>query len=118
MQTSNLGSPEEIYPASANAGKVGQDVRQFAGEVERLAGEAKQLSNEGAAVEGAAVARAKLDDTVSQAKAKLAAASNAAAEQGRRSIAATEGYVHEHPLTAIVAAVAIGVVLGLLMRRS
>jgi ElaB/YqjD/DUF883 family membrane-anchored ribosome-binding protein len=113
MQTSNLGSPEEIYPTSGNDGKVKQDVRQFAGEVERLAGEAKQLSNE-----GAALARAKLDDTVSQAKAKLAAARNAAAEQGRRTVAATEGYVHEHPLTAIVAAVAIGVVLGLLMRRS
>ena len=67
MQTSNVGSPEEVYPTSGNDGKVKQDVRQFAGEVDRLAGEAKQLSSE-----GAALARAKLDDTVSQAKAKLA----------------------------------------------
>jgi ElaB/YqjD/DUF883 family membrane-anchored ribosome-binding protein len=78
-----------------------------------LAGEAKQLSGE-----GATLARAKLDDAVSQAKLRLAAASNAAAEQGRRTIAATEDYVHEHPLTAIAAAAAIGVVIGLLMRRS
>ena len=113
MQTSNLDSPEQVYPTSGNDGKVKQDVRQLAGEVARLAGEAKQLSSE-----GAALARAKVDDTVSQANAKLAAVSNAAAEQARRTIAATEGYVHEHPLTAIVVAVTIGVILGLLMRRS
>jgi ElaB/YqjD/DUF883 family membrane-anchored ribosome-binding protein len=112
MQTRNIGSQQEVYPTSSESG-VKQDFRHFVGEVERLAGEAKQVSGE-----GAALARAKLDDTVSQAKVRLAAASNAATEQGRRTIAATEGYVHEHPLTAIAAAVAIGVVIGLLMRRS
>jgi ElaB/YqjD/DUF883 family membrane-anchored ribosome-binding protein len=113
MQTRNLGSPEEIDPASGNEGKVMEDAHQSTPEVERLAGKATQLGSEGAALE-----RAKLDDTVSQAQAKLAAASNTAAEQGRRTLAATEAYVHEHPLTAIAGAVAIGVVVGLLIRRS
>jgi ElaB/YqjD/DUF883 family membrane-anchored ribosome-binding protein len=111
MQTRNVGE-QEVYPTSGNDSGIKQDFRRFVGEVERLAGEARQLSGE-----GAALARAKLDDTVSQAKVRLSAASNAAAEQGRRTIAATEGYVHEHPLTAIAAAAAIGVAIGLLLRR-
>lgn len=111
MQTRNTGS-QEVFPTSDTESGVRQDFRRFVGEVERLAGEAKQLSGE-----GAALARAKLDDTVSQAKVRLSAASNAAAEQGRRTIAATEEYVHEHPLTAIAAAAAIGIAIGLLMRR-
>ena len=51
------------------------------------------------------------------ARARLAAASGRAVEQGKAAAKATDAYAHEHPWHIVGAAAAVGVVLGLLISR-
>ena len=66
---------------------------------------------------GLAVAREKLDETLSSARAKLADASRPAIDKARRTAAAADGYVHDNPWTAIAVAAAAGALIGFLTAR-
>jgi len=66
---------------------------------------------------GLAVAREKLDETLSSARAKLADASRPAIDKARRTAAATDDYVHDNPWTAIAVAAAAGALIGFLTAR-
>jgi ElaB/YqjD/DUF883 family membrane-anchored ribosome-binding protein len=64
--------------------------------------------------EGFAVARAKFDDTLRSAKARLVDASQPALDKARNSAAAANSYVHGNPWTAIGIAAAAGLLIGFL----
>lgn len=66
---------------------------------------------------GFAVARARFDDTLRSAKARLADASRPAVDTARKTAAAANGYVHDKPWTVIGVAAAVGAVIGFLAAR-
>ena len=70
-----------------------------------------------AAGEKASAARARMEDSVRAAKAKLAKAQDAMTDQATAAAQATDDYVHAHPWKAVGFAAAIGVILGMLISR-
>ena len=64
-----------------------------------------------------AVARERIQDSLHQAKVKLAEAEALVTERAKQAARYTDEYVHENPWRAIGVAAGIGLVLGLLMSR-
>ena len=64
-----------------------------------------------------AVARERIQDSLHQAKVKLAEAEAMVTERARQAARYTDEYVHDNPWRAIGIAAGIGLVLGLLMSR-
>jgi len=67
--------------------------------------------------EKASAARARMEDSVRAAKAKLAQAQDVMADRAKAAAQATDDYVHDHPWKAVGFAAAIGVILGMLISR-
>ena len=67
--------------------------------------------------DGFAVARAKFDEKLGSARARLADASRAAVGTARETAAATDDYVRASPWTAIGIAAAAGMLIGFLAAR-
>jgi ElaB/YqjD/DUF883 family membrane-anchored ribosome-binding protein len=88
------------------------DFQTFVGDVEQLLRSAAQLPGD-----GLAVARGKLEEKVSQAKAKLADAGATAANVAYRTRDRSEGYIRDRPWTALGVAIAAGAVVGVLLSR-
>jgi len=64
-----------------------------------------------------AVARERIQDSLHQAKVKLAEAEALVTERARQAARYTDDYVHENPWRAIGVAAGIGLLLGLLISR-
>jgi len=64
-----------------------------------------------------AVARERIQDSLHQAKVKLAEAEAMVAERAKQAARYTDDYVHENPWRAIGVAAGIGLLLGLLISR-
>jgi ElaB/YqjD/DUF883 family membrane-anchored ribosome-binding protein len=85
------------------------DIRTVIADGEDLLKAAAEVSGE-----GFAAARRKFEDRLGDARARLAGASRAAAATARQTAAATDGFVHARPWTAIGIAAVAGLAIGLL----
>lgn len=92
--------------------RIAADFRAMIADSEDLLKAAATVSGE-----GLAAARVKFEDKVSRAKTALAEASQPMLEKTRETAAAANGYVREHPWSAIGAAVAVGLLVGFLAAR-
>lgn len=93
-------------------GKMASDIRTVITDGEHLLKAAAHASGA-----GLAVAREKIDETLSSAGARLADASRPVVDQARKTAAATDGYVHSHPWTVIGVTAAVGALIGFLVAR-
>ena len=96
----------------ANRDKLVQDMRVVIADAEDLL---RATANQ--AGEKIAVARERIQDSLYQAKVKLAEAEAMVTERAREAARYTDEYVHENPWRAIGAAAGIGLLLGLLISR-
>jgi ElaB/YqjD/DUF883 family membrane-anchored ribosome-binding protein len=94
------------------ADRLVADFQTFVGDVEQLLKSAAQLPGD-----GLAAARGKLEEKVSQAKARLADTGSAAANAAGRARDMGEDYMRERPWTVLGAAVVVGAVVGMLLSR-
>ena len=96
----------------ANRDKLVQDMRVVISDAEDLL---RATANQ--AGEKIAVARERIQDSLHQAKVKLAEAEAMVTERARQAARYTDDYVHENPWRAIGVAAGIGLLLGLLISR-
>jgi ElaB/YqjD/DUF883 family membrane-anchored ribosome-binding protein len=96
----------------ANRDKLVQDMRVVIADAEDLL---RATANQ--AGEKIAVARERIQDSLHQAKVKLAEAEALVRERATQAARYTDESVHEHPWRAIGAAAGIGLLLGLLISR-
>jgi ElaB/YqjD/DUF883 family membrane-anchored ribosome-binding protein len=88
------------------------DFQTFVGDVEQLLKSAAQLPGD-----TLAAARGKLEERVTQAKARLADAGSAAANAASQARDRSESYIREQPWTALGLAAAAGVAVGAFLFR-
>jgi ElaB/YqjD/DUF883 family membrane-anchored ribosome-binding protein len=72
----------------------------------------------GQAGQGYAAARSNLEQSLAAAKAQIADAQRAIGEKTRAAARATDSYVHDRPWESIALGASVGLLLGLLARRS
>ena len=96
----------------ANRDKLVQDMRTVISDAEDLL---RATANQ--AGERIAVARERIQDSLHQAKVKLAEAEAVVTERAKQAARYTDDYVHDNPWRAIGVAAGIGLLLGLLMAR-
>ena len=96
----------------ANRDRLVQDMRTVIADAEDLL---RATANQ--AGEKIAVARERIQDSLHQAKVKLAEAEALVSERARQAARYTDEYVHENPWRAIGVAAGIGLLLGLLISR-
>jgi ElaB/YqjD/DUF883 family membrane-anchored ribosome-binding protein len=95
-----------------NRDRLVQDMRSVIADAEDLL---RATANQ--AGEKIAVARERIQDSLHQAKVKLAEAEAIVSERAKQAARYTDEYVRENPWTAIGAAAGIGVLLGILISR-
>jgi ElaB/YqjD/DUF883 family membrane-anchored ribosome-binding protein len=95
-----------------NRDKFVQDMRLVISDAEELL---RATANQ--AGEKISVARERIQDSLHQAKVKLAEAEAVLMERGKQAARYTDEYVHENPWRAIGVAAAIGLLLGLVIGR-
>ncbi|HYH42500.1 MAG TPA: DUF883 family protein [Burkholderiales bacterium] len=96
----------------ANRDKLVQDMKVVISDAEDLL---RATANQ--AGEKIAVARERIQDSLHQAKVKLAEAEALVTERAKQAARYTDEYVHENPWRAIGVAAGIGLLLGLLITR-
>lgn len=67
--------------------------------------------------EKAAAARERVQDSLHQAKIKLAEAEDLVVQKGKQAARATDEYVHENPWRAVGIGAGVGLIIGLLIGR-
>jgi ElaB/YqjD/DUF883 family membrane-anchored ribosome-binding protein len=67
--------------------------------------------------EKVAAARVRIQDSMDAAKVRLSELSSAGVEQAKAAARATDDYVHDNPWKAVGIGAAVGLILGMLMRR-
>src|SRR6185436_18145546 len=97
---------------SASRDKLMQDMKVVIADAEELL---RATANQ--AGEKIGVARERIQDSLHQAKVKLAEAEAVLVERAKLAARYTDEYVQENPWRAIGVAAAVGVVLGLLLSR-
>lgn len=95
-----------------NRDKLVQDMKVVIADAEDLL---RETANQ--AGEKISVARARIEDSLHQAKVKLAEAEALVSERAREAARYTDEYVHENPWRAIGVAAGIGLLLGLIISR-
>ncbi len=101
-----------MQDSEVSAEKLAADLRLVISNTEALL-----RATAGAAGESVAAARAKVKDSLESAKDQLGPLGEAAAEQARAAVRATDDFVREHPWQAIGIAALVGIALGLLISR-
>jgi len=103
----------------ASLDKVLQAKNQLASDFGALVSDAEELLKSTAEYSGERLnsARVKFRDNLDHFKGRLSDAQDAALSKANRATAATNDYVHENPWKAVSAAAAVGVMLGVLLRR-
>ena len=104
-----MNQVDELSRAST---RMAGDIRTVIADGEDLLKAAADVSSE-----GFALAREKFAEKLGSARARLASATQAAVGTARRTAAATDGYVHASPWTAIGVAAAAGILIGFLAAR-
>ena len=109
--------------ASVSKDKLVEDFRALAADGKELLrtviDEAEELLKATASQAGekAAVARERIQETLHQAKVKLAQAEDVVVQRSKQAARVTDDYVRENPWQAVGAAAGIGLVIGLLIGR-
>jgi ElaB/YqjD/DUF883 family membrane-anchored ribosome-binding protein len=67
--------------------------------------------------EKVSAAREKIQDSLHQAKVKLAEVEDILLDKGKEAARATDEYVHDHPWKAVGIAAGVGLVIGMLISR-
>ena len=96
----------------AHRDKLVQDMKTVIADAEDLL---RATANQ--AGEKISVARERIEDSLHQAKVKLAEAEALVSERAKEAARYTDEYVHENPWRAIGVAAGIGLLLGLLISR-
>jgi ElaB/YqjD/DUF883 family membrane-anchored ribosome-binding protein len=102
----------EYPPDPTNRDRLVQDMRSVIADAEDLL---RATANQ--AGEKIAVARERIQDSLHQAKVKLAEAEAVLTEHAKQAARYTDEYVHDNPWRAIGIAAGIGLLLGLLISR-
>ena len=98
--------------ANVSKDKLVQDFRTVVADAEELL---KATATQ--AGEKVAVARERIQDSLHQAKVKLAEAEDIIVQRSKQAARATDDYVRENPWQAVGAAAGVGLVIGLLIGR-
>jgi len=101
-----------MQDSEISAEKLAADLRLVIADAEALL--RATASQAGETVAGA---RAKVQDSLDSAKAKLEAFGEDTTQQARAALHATEGYVRDNPWQAVGVAALAGIALGLLISR-
>ena len=98
--------------ANVSKDKLVQDFRAVVADAEELL---KATASQ--AGEKVAMARERIQDSLHQAKVKLAEAEDIIVQRSKQAARATDDYVRENPWQAVGAAAGVGLVIGLLIGR-
>jgi len=98
--------------ANPSKDKLVQDFRAVVADAEELL---KATASQ--AGEKVAVARERIQDSLHNAKVKLAEAEDVIVQRSKQAARVTDDYVRENPWQAVGAAVGVGLVIGLLIGR-
>ncbi|HZW01776.1 MAG TPA: DUF883 family protein [Candidatus Deferrimicrobium sp.] len=98
--------------SDVNRDKLVADMRVVIADAEELL-----RATAGQAGEKVTAARARIQDSIATAKAKLEQLSEASAEKAKAAAHATDAYVHDHPWHAVGFAALVGLLLGTLISR-
>ena len=98
--------------ANVSKEKLVQDFRTVVADAEELL---KATASQ--AGEKVAVARERIQDSLHQAKVKLAEAEDVIVQRSKQAARATDDYVRENPWQAVGAAAGVGLLIGLLISR-
>ncbi len=98
--------------ANVSKDKLVQDFRTVVADAEELL---KATASQ--AGEKVAVARERIQDSLHQAKVKLAEAEDVIVQRSKQAARATDDYVRENPWQAVGAAAGVGLLIGLLIGR-
>ena len=98
--------------ANVSKEKLVQDFRTVVSDAEELL---KATASQ--AGEKVAVARERIQDSLHQAKVKLAEAEDVIVQRSKQAARATDDYVRENPWQAVGAAAGVGLLIGLLIGR-
>lgn len=92
---------------------------KMAGDIKTVIADGEDLLKAAANVSGAglAAAREKFDEQLGNARARLVDAAQPAIDKAKNTAAAANGYVRGHPWTVIGVALAVGALVGLLIRK-
>ncbi len=100
------------YANEVNRDKLVTDMKMVIADAEELL-----KATASAAGDRVTAARARAEESLRVAKAKIAAADDAVRERAKAAAQATDDYVHAHPWKAVGFGVACGVILGMLIAR-
>jgi len=92
--------------------KLAQDLKIVIADAEDLL-----RATAGQAGEKVSAAREKIQDSLREAKVKLAEVEDLLIDKGRQAAHATDEYVHDHPWKAVGIAAGIGLIVGMLISR-
>ena len=92
--------------------KLASDLRVVISDAEELL-----RATAGQAGEKIAAARVRIEESLGDAKRRLAGYGAAAGEQAKMAARATDEFVHEHPWQAVGVGAALGVIIGMLIAR-
>ena len=98
--------------AAISKDKLVQDFKIVVADAEELL---KATANQ--AGEKVAAARERIQDSLHEAKVKLAEAEDVIVQNGRLAARATDEYVHENPWRAVGIGAGVGLIIGLLIGR-
>ncbi len=110
MNTKNL--PAEAGVSDVTKEQLIADFKVVMADAEALI---KATAHQGG--EAFATLRTKAEDSLAEAKVKMANAQDALVEKSRVAAKATDEYVHENPWRAVGVAAGVGLVIGLLIGR-
>jgi ElaB/YqjD/DUF883 family membrane-anchored ribosome-binding protein len=96
------------------------ETSKLVGDLKTLIGDAEELlrATTNQAGEKAAVARQKIEQSLIEGKKALAEAEKVIVEKSKQYADITDDYIRENPWSAVGIAAGVGLVLGLLLRRS
>ncbi len=92
--------------------KLAQDMKAVIADAEELL---RATANQ--AGEKVTAARERIQDSLRQAKTKLAEVEDVLLDTGKQAARATDEYVHDHPWKAVGIAAGVGLIIGLLIGR-
>ena len=100
------------YASDVTRDKLVSDMKTVIADAEELL-----KATASAAGDRVTAARAKVEDSMRNAKVKIAAAEEAVVDRAKAAARATDDYVHAHPWKAVGTAAAVGVIVGMLIGR-
>jgi ElaB/YqjD/DUF883 family membrane-anchored ribosome-binding protein len=92
--------------------KLAQDLKIVIADAEELL-----RATASQAGEKVSAAREKIQDSLRQAKAKLAHVEDLLLDKGKQAARVTDEYVHDHPWRAVGIAAGVGLIIGMLISR-